>query len=136
MYYIYHIPGVKIGVSKTPKQRVMRQGYSNYEILESSNCLKTVSAREKELQQQYGYKVDKVDYLHTGTLGKSFTGKDNPLYGKGNTYVELSTGIVGTASELSQKFNRPMQQIYNFAHTGKPIKRGPLKGLHFQPVTY
>jgi hypothetical protein len=37
MYYIYHIKGVKIGCSTQPKIRVKRQGYTEYEILETHN---------------------------------------------------------------------------------------------------
>ena len=42
-YYIYHIEGVKIGVSNNPKERVKRQGFSNYEILEEHTCIYEVS---------------------------------------------------------------------------------------------
>ena len=61
-YKIYHIPGVKIGVSVTPKSRVKAQGYSNYDIIEQYDCIAKVSDREIELQKQYGYKVDTVRY--------------------------------------------------------------------------
>jgi hypothetical protein len=64
-YYIYHILGVKIGVSKNVKIRVRNQKYTNYEILESYNDIYEVSYREKELQKQYGYKVDTSYYWET-----------------------------------------------------------------------
>ena len=70
-YYIYHIPNIKIGVSKTPKYRVTAQGYSDYEILEEHTCINTVSKREIELQKQYGYKVDKLTYK-TSCLNSPF----------------------------------------------------------------
>ena len=54
-YYIYHIPGVKIGVTQNIKNRVVRiQKCSNYEILEEHTCVYEVSKREIELQKQYG----------------------------------------------------------------------------------
>jgi hypothetical protein len=62
MYYIYHIKGVKIGVSTQPNVRVKRQGYSDYEILETHNDINVVSQREIELQKEYGYKVDNTPY--------------------------------------------------------------------------
>jgi hypothetical protein len=62
MYYIYHIPGVKIGCSVEPDNRVKRQGYTEYEILETHSDEDVASEREKELQKQYGYKVDKTEY--------------------------------------------------------------------------
>jgi hypothetical protein len=62
MYYIYHIEGIKIGCSKMPDNRVKRQGYSEYSILEKHNDILTASIRERELQKEYGYKVDSSDY--------------------------------------------------------------------------
>jgi hypothetical protein len=62
IYYIYHIPGVKIGCSKDPKWRVRRQGYTDYEILEEHTDIYKVSRREKVLQAEYGYRVDDNEY--------------------------------------------------------------------------
>jgi hypothetical protein len=62
MYYIYHIKGVKIGVSEEPERRVNNQGYTDYEILEEHTCIFCVSDREQELQRHNGYKVDQVPY--------------------------------------------------------------------------
>ena len=62
MYYIYHIPGIKIGCTTRPKHRVKQQGYSDYEILESYECIDTASKREIELQKEYGYPVDISTY--------------------------------------------------------------------------
>ena len=65
-YWIYHIPGVKIGVSQKPECRVLKQqGFSEYEILEEHTNAKEVSKREIELQKQYGYPVDKIEYWKT-----------------------------------------------------------------------
>lgn len=65
MYYIYHIPGKKIGVTRNLNKRVeFAQGYSpgEYEVLEISNDIHYVSDREKFLQKQYGYKIDRDSY--------------------------------------------------------------------------
>lgn len=62
MYYIYHISGVKIGCSTQPKKRVEKQGYSNFEILETHTDIDVASQREIELQKQYGYKMDNTLY--------------------------------------------------------------------------
>lgn len=62
MYYIYHIPGIKIGCSTEPKRRVETQGYYDYEILEEYENITLASNRELELQKQYGYKVDNTTY--------------------------------------------------------------------------
>jgi NTP pyrophosphatase (non-canonical NTP hydrolase) len=64
-YYIYHIPGKKIGVTRDLNDRVtQQQGYApdEYEVLESSDDIDYISDREIELQQSYGYKVDRKLY--------------------------------------------------------------------------
>jgi len=63
-YYIYHIPGVKIGCSNNPKARVKRQGYSQFEILEEHSDIMIASEREIELQKQYGYQKDNASQLY------------------------------------------------------------------------
>jgi len=75
MYYIYHVPGEKIGCSKYPDVRVADQGFSNYEILEEHTCIYTVSDREIELQKEYGYRVDNVPYFKTIEAQKIYAGK-------------------------------------------------------------
>ena len=64
-YFIYHIPGKKIGVTCDLNNRVtVQQGYSpsEYEILESSDDVDYISSKEIELQREYGYRVDMVPY--------------------------------------------------------------------------
>ena len=65
MYYIYHIPGKKIGVTRNLKNRVtLIQGYKEgeYEVLEQSDDIEYISDREIELQKSHGYKVDIKQY--------------------------------------------------------------------------
>jgi NTP pyrophosphatase (non-canonical NTP hydrolase) len=65
MYYIYHIPGKKIGVTRNLKNRVtLIQGYKEgeYEVLEQSDDIEYISDREIELQKSHGYKVDLKKY--------------------------------------------------------------------------
>ena len=60
-YYIYHIPGKKIGVTSNLKNRVtLMQGYKEgeYEVLEQSTDINYISDREIELQKSYKYKKD------------------------------------------------------------------------------
>jgi len=64
-YYIYHIPGSKIGVTTNPRLRVEKQqGYKpdQYEILLTTEDIDEVSEKEIELQKMYGYKVDRKLY--------------------------------------------------------------------------
>ena len=65
MYYLYHIPGKKIGVTSNLNNRVtLIQGYKadEYEVLDSSDDIDYISDREIELQKSYGYKVDRQKY--------------------------------------------------------------------------
>jgi len=64
-YYLYHIPGKKIGVTCDLNNRVTKQqGYApdEYEILERSEDIDFISSLELELQREYGYRVDMVPY--------------------------------------------------------------------------
>ena len=64
-YYLYHIPGKKIGVTRNLNKRVtQQQGYSpdEYEVLDQSTDIDYISSRELELQKSYGYKVDLKPY--------------------------------------------------------------------------
>ena len=72
MFYIYHIPGIKIGCSTEPNERVKRQGYTNFEILESHNEIEIAAKREIELRNEYGYKEDnvKTDYVQHYEYGR------------------------------------------------------------------
>ena len=67
MYYLYHIPGKKIGVTRDLNTRVtLIQGYKKgeYEVLEQSEDIDYISDREIELQKSYGYKTDRQLYKH------------------------------------------------------------------------
>jgi NTP pyrophosphatase (non-canonical NTP hydrolase) len=64
-YYLYHIPGKKIGVTRDLISRVVdQQGYDldEIEVLEQSTDIDYISDRELELQLSYGYKVDRQKY--------------------------------------------------------------------------
>ena len=65
MYYLYHIPGKKIGVTCNLNKRVtLTQGYNpdEYEVLDQSDDIDYISEKEIELQKSYGYKVDRKKY--------------------------------------------------------------------------
>ena len=64
-YYIYHIPGKKIGVTRDLKYRVEeQQGYGpdEYHIVMKSDNIDYISKQELYLQKQYGYRVDETPY--------------------------------------------------------------------------
>ena len=73
MYYIYHIPGKKIGVTRNLNTRVtLTQGYSpeEYEVLDQSDDIDYISEKEIELQKSYGYRVDRKKYNELVKLNK------------------------------------------------------------------
>jgi NTP pyrophosphatase (non-canonical NTP hydrolase) len=64
-YYLYHIPGKKIGVTRDLYKRVTQtQGYkpSEYEVLDQSDDIDYISDREIELQKSFGYRKDRKLY--------------------------------------------------------------------------
>ena len=64
-YYLYHIPGKKVGVTTNLEDRVHKQqGYypGEYEIIETSDDIDFISAGEQIMQKVYGYRQDEVPY--------------------------------------------------------------------------
>jgi len=64
-YYIYHIPGKKIGVTRDLKHRVEEQqgyGRDEYDIIMKSSNIEYISEQELYLQKMYGYRVDETPY--------------------------------------------------------------------------
>ena len=60
-YYLYHIPGKKIGVTCNLKHRVEeQQGYNfdEYEVLLKTDDIDFVSNMEIALQKKHGYRID------------------------------------------------------------------------------
>jgi len=65
MYYLYHIPGKKIGVTTNLEERVTnQQGYEphEYEVLSESEDIDWISELEINFQKVFGYKVDRQLY--------------------------------------------------------------------------
>ena len=64
-YYLYHIPGKKIGITKDLKKRVEdQQGYdeSEYDIILQTDDIDIISKAEISLQKAFGYRVDETPY--------------------------------------------------------------------------
>ncbi len=65
IFYIYHIFGKKIGVTRNLDLRVHRkQVYKpgEYEILDASSDIDYISKRELELQKEFNYEIDNKSY--------------------------------------------------------------------------
>jgi len=72
-YYLYHIFGKKIGVTRNINKRVTEmQGYApdEYEVLLTSKDIDLISRMEIELQKSYGYRVDKQLYKNFKKLDR------------------------------------------------------------------
>ena len=73
MYHLYHIPGVKIGVTTNLEERVERQqGYypEEYYVIMSTTDINLISEKEISLQKALGYRVDRQLYkdLHNNNF--------------------------------------------------------------------
>jgi len=148
-YYIYHIPGVKIGCSTQPARRVEAQGYTEYEILEVHTDVYEISKREKELQKQYGYKVDRTPYWssiknrHRGFKDPSAAGKKGyetiRKYAEENqrkfiemvrsrTPEEVREHNKKVSDKMMQKGTHPSQKVVVCPYCSKEIRgAGPAK---------
>ena len=76
-YYLYHIPGKKIGVTRNLEERVHKQqGYKEgeYVILAESKDISEISTLEIQMQKAFGYKVDRQLYsLAVGIISRANT---------------------------------------------------------------
>tara|TARA_R100000951_G_C2537284_1_gene148229 strand:- start:79 stop:567 length:489 start_codon:yes stop_codon:yes gene_type:complete len=109
MYYIYHIPNVKIGCTKNPKRRLQQQGYSSFEILETHDCIDSASVREQELQKEYGYKVDTSTYkesVQNIPIGKQHIG-----------------GSAALKSQWKNDYDRMVKQARKAAKKGRDVQQ-------------
>ena len=144
-YYLYHIPGKKIGVTRNLNSRVTeQQGYSpdEYEVLDQSTDIDYISSRELELQKSYGYKVDLKPYnklfkmkINATEQTSTFPVPLNKLKGRlmdsighkwetihGQFYINKETidWIIQNAS--TSMFNKKRSYIYNKAFYEKFLK--------------
>jgi len=64
-YYLYHIPGKKIGITRDLKKRVEdQQGYGpgEYEVIVQCDDINIISETEILMQKAFGYRVDDEPY--------------------------------------------------------------------------
>ena len=103
IYYIYHIPGKKVGVTRNLNNRVTAQqgyGVTEYEVLDQSTDIDYISKREIELQQSYGYKVDRQLYKNLfNTMNINAT--------------EQTSTFPFPMEELKEKLNANMGEIWD-----------------------
>ena len=160
MYYIYHIPGIKVGCTNNMYLRnsrnKLRHG-KDIEIieLEKVDCPVTADILEYYLHKELGYGVippnerymarrkvgskNKNRVVSSKTknkIAKSLKGKTagskNGNYGSGKVFIELTTGYKGTFTEVAAHFDCNKASLAIFAKRGKVIQKGKHEGLHFQ----
>ena len=64
-YYLYHIPGKKVGVTRDLEKRVIKQqgyDYHEFEVLLESEDIDFISNMEIAYQLKHGYRVDETPY--------------------------------------------------------------------------
>ena len=111
VYYIYHIPTFihkngrigKIGCTEEvdAKVRVNKQGYTDYEILETHTDIMVASDREIQLQKEYGYPVDTIPYYKSADKRKN--SKGGKIQGKIQGKKNVESGHLTKISSLGGK---------------------------------
>jgi NTP pyrophosphatase (non-canonical NTP hydrolase) len=79
-YYLYHVKGLKIGVTSNVKRRVEEeQGFApdEYEILASSADKEIISRMEFDQQRKFGYSTDRESYAQATRPRQPYAG-DKP----------------------------------------------------------
>ena len=154
IYYLYHIPGKKIGVTRNLNKRVtQQQGYAldEYEVLDQSTDIDYISSRELELQKSYGYKVDLKPYKQLykmkinateqtstfpvplnklkGRLMDEIGKKWKTMHGTFELTKETVQWIMENAS--TSMFNKNRSYIYNKAFYEKFLNEAKLEAQFF-----
>ena len=159
-YYLYHIPGKKIGVTRDLNRRVTQvQGYKpgEYEVLESSTDIDYISKKEIELQKSFGYRKDIKLYKNlfkmkinvteqTTTFPVKVTKLKEALENEPNLIWKTGFGKIALCPELTKwittnaiesMYNSDRSYVYNKALWEAFTKINSLESLQqqFKPGT-
>ena len=152
MYYLYHIPGKKIGVTRNLNKRVTQtQGYkpNEYEVLDQSDDIDYISKKELELQTSYGYKVDIKHYKNLFKMKVNVTEQTttfpvpvNKLKGRlmdglgmvwktdfGKILLDVETAQWIASNSHTSMFNSDRSYVYNKALWEFYCKHNSLESL-------
>lgn len=159
MYYLYHIPGKKIGVTRDLATRVtLVQGYKEgeYEVLDQSEDIDYISDLELELQQSYGYRKDIQPYknlfnkmkINATEQTSTFPCPSSKLKGRlmdnmGKTWqtefgqFEISEQTIPwiLANIKTSMFNNERCYIYNKAYWNMFENKDPKSGVSYDTPT-
>lgn len=64
MYYVYHIPNLKVGCTNNVKRRLNQQGHKSYELITETECIMQASITEIKTQKLYKFKTDINPYFY------------------------------------------------------------------------
>ena len=127
-YYIYHVPGVKVGCTTRPKERIVKeQGFTNYQILESYDDITIASAREIELQKKMGYGRD-----NSSTYENSYNARISAGYigGKANK----DSGWIAELGYTQGKVNVETGRLKKIAKLGGQVAGSKLSKEHLSNI--
>ena len=119
MYFVYHIPKVKVGMTHDLGSRVFeKQGYdpSEVQILYATRSMEEASELEIEYQKSLGYKVDRISY-------KDLMGTKKPKSFKINV-TDMTTTFPVWKFDIRKYLTKNLGQVINLK-TGEEIKVTP-----------
>jgi len=112
-YFIYHIPGVKIGCTTDLEKRMNDQGFTEWDILWQQRGNYefgwVAGDKEKELQELYGLPIDKNHYMIArnarlkGTLKAVETNRERGHMQIISTFESRSRGGKKSIANLSEE---------------------------------
>jgi len=119
MYFVYHIPKVKVGMTHDLGSRVFeKQGYdpSEVQILYATRSMEEASELEIEYQKSLGYKVDRISY-------KDLMGTKKPKSFKINV-TDMTTTFPVWKFDIRKYLTKNLGQVISLK-TGEEIKVTP-----------
>jgi len=119
MYFVYHIPKVKVGMTHDLGSRVFeKQGYdpSEVQILYATRSMEEASELEIAYQKSLGYKVDRISY-------KDLMGTKKPKSFKINV-TDMTTTFPVWKFDIKKYLTKNLGQVISLK-TGEEIKVTP-----------
>ena len=125
-HYIYEIFGRKIGATNDVERRMKQQGAKEgeYRIIEEHTNAKTCSIREIELQKEYNYPVDRIQYWKTLRNQKKTTTPEARKKAVANTDYKAIVAKIDWEAYAKKANRKPIPKPVNqYNLQGNFIKR-------------
>ena len=136
-HYIYEIFGKKIGATNNIERRMKQQGVKEgeYRIIEEHTNAKTASLREIELQQQYNYPIDRIQYWKTIRNQKPNKRKEiaakidwTPIKAKVDWTSVMKNRVIDYKKLSEDRLGKPIHSEEHIKKMYKPINQYDLQG--------